>query len=613
MFGKTLVVVLVLLGLCATTGAAVAPPAESAKKAKRCKASQVKTKVRIGTGKRKRRVTMCLPRAVKRPSSAPAAWRKARAIALKHVPKRVARLLRKKAARRVRAAGAVTDRAIAAALRPAARSAKVTHESDTKILRSPSGTRTVQRRKGTEWDDEEDEPGVEVEVTVDTTSTRIDGLSSSKSDRAELARRMSRCPDAGGVGRGTIRWLQSEKQIAAKPGGGYGVHEARGEFKATVLVHFNDEAKVTSVDVDGDWKWSSETRLASERGGPERSVGLFSAAGGLTAAVGTDGRVSSFNVGPGNASSPGAAAVAVLLGTITVLVPLEAVKELVTGIQRRAVGGKCATILPDPVSVHVKPSQTVEISAGLRDAKDQPITGTVKAQAAKAIVTPEAQADPIARFTYSALSAVPAGRTDTVTLKHISKRGRAREQTVTIIYDDPPPPPLPNAYGGTLSGTWDTTSTGEHWSYTANVELAYDSDEAAPPPGAPPGRYRRFSITSGTAQVSVTINSPFGGCSYNGSGPVVLDAGSQSGPMIVQAIEKPAYFLSLRSQGKTITVTESGGSGCEGTQQYPVPGIWAQTQSAHTSATATLSGQETVPPPTPFDYETFSRWSLAPR
>ena len=612
MFGKTLVAVLVLLGLCATTGAAVAPPAESAKKVKRCKASQVKTKLRIGTGKRKHRVTMCLPRAVKRPSSLPAAWRKARAIALKHVPKRVARLLRRKAARRVRAASAVTDRALAAALRPAARAAKVTHESDTKILKGPPGTRTIQRRNGTEWDDEEDEPGVEQEVTVDTTSTRIDGLSSSIADRAKLTRRMSRCPDAGGIGHGTITWLQSEKQIAAKPGGGYGVHEVRGEFKATVLVHFSDEAKVTSVDVDGDWKWSSETRLASQRGGPERSVGLFSSGGGLTAAVGTDGRVSSFNVGPGNASSPGAAAVAVLLGTITVLVPLEAVKELVTGIQRRAVGGKCATILPDPVSAHVKPSQTVEISAGLRDAKDQPITGTVKAQAASATVTPEAQADPIARFTYTALASVPAGGTDTVTLKHISKRGRAREQTVTIIYD-PPPPPLPNAYGGTLSGNWDTTSTGEHWSYTANVELAYDGDEVAPPPGAPQDRYRRFYITSGTAQVSVTINSPFGGCGYQGTGSVVLDAGSQSGRMIVQAIHKPAYFLSLRSQGKTITVTETGGEGCDGTQQYPVPGIWAQTQSAHTSATATLSGQETVPPPTPFDYETFSRWSLAPR
>ena len=406
MFGKTLVVVLVLLGLCATTGA-VAPPAESAKKVKRCKASQVRTKIRIGTGKRKHRVTMCLPRAVKRPSSIPAAWRKARAIALKHVPKRVARLLRKKAARRVRAAGAVTDRALAAAVRPAARAAKVTHESDTKILRGPPGTRTVQHREGTEWDDDEDEPGVEQEVTVDTTSTRIDGLSSRKFSRAKLTRRMSRCPDAGGVGHGTITWLQSENQIADKPGGGHGVHEARGEFKATVLVHFSDEASVTSVDVDGDWKWSSETRLSSERGGPERSVGLFSAAGGLTAAVGTDGRVSSFNVGAGNASSPGAAAVAVLLGTITVLVPIETIKELVTGIQRRAGGGtgggKCARILPDPVSVHVKPSQTVEISAGLRDAKDQPLTGTVKAQAAKATVTPEAQADPVAKFTYTAL------------------------------------------------------------------------------------------------------------------------------------------------------------------------------------------------------------------
>jgi hypothetical protein len=51
-------VVVVLLGLCAAPAVAVAPPAESAKKAKRCKASQVKTKLRIGTGKREHRVTM---------------------------------------------------------------------------------------------------------------------------------------------------------------------------------------------------------------------------------------------------------------------------------------------------------------------------------------------------------------------------------------------------------------------------------------------------------------------------------------------------------------------------------------------------------------------------
>jgi hypothetical protein len=608
-----LAVVLVVVGLIAPTAIAAPNPetaAGSAKKAKRCKPSQVRTKVTIAKrrGHRRHRITVCLPRSVKRPASIAAALRKGRAIALKHVSKRVARLLRTKAARRVRAADAARDRRVAAELRPGARAAKVTHQSDTETLKGPPGTHTVQRRDATEWDDEEPNPGTEKKVAIDTTSTRIAGLSSSKSVRLELTQLMSRCPDAGGIGHGVLKYLNSEKQVVDKPGGGRAVHEVRQVLDAKILVHFSDEAKVTSVDVDGDWKWSSTSTLSGQE------LSTFAAGGGLTAKAGTDGHVSSFNVSVANASSPFATALGVLLGTITVLVPIDGVSDPVSGITRRAGNGTCAKIEPDPASVHVKPSATVPISAGLRDEKDQPLTGVVKAAAAKATVAPgESQADPVAHFTYTALSSVPSGRTDTVTLKHVSKRGRAREKTVTIIYDDPPPPPLPNAYGGTLSGNWDATSTGEHWTYTANVELAYDGDEIAPPPGGPPDRYRRFFVTSGTAQVTLNLVSPFGGCNYHGTGPVDLDPGSQSGSMIVQATAKPAYFLALQSRGKTITVEESGGAGCGGTQPYPVPGIWAQTQSAHTSATATLAGQETVPPPTPFDYETFSRWNLAPR
>jgi hypothetical protein len=94
LFGRTLVVVLVLLGL----GAAVIPaPAQAAK---RCKASQVKTKITILKikGHRRHRATVCVPRKAKQPASPAATLRQSRALALNRAHKRVRRLIRKKAA-----------------------------------------------------------------------------------------------------------------------------------------------------------------------------------------------------------------------------------------------------------------------------------------------------------------------------------------------------------------------------------------------------------------------------------------------------------------------------------------------------------------------------------
>ena len=211
---------------------------------------------------------------------------------------------------------------------------------------------------------------------------------------------------------------------------------------------------------------------------------------------------------------------------------------------------------------------------------------------------------------------MPPGRTDTVTLKHVSKRGRASDKTVTVIYDDPPPPPLPNAYAGTIAGTWDSASFGEeHWTYTGNVRLAYAGDEPAPPPGGPPDRYRRFTVTTGSAQVSMTATFS-DGCGVEGSASVTIDPGDQSGYLSVQATQKPAYLIGIQSRGKSITVTRTGAAdSCDAgeTTTYPVPGIWAQTQSAHTSASSTLADSEDdSTPQTPFDYDTVSTWSLAP-
>ena len=110
-------------------------------------------------------------------------------------------------------------------------------------------------------------------------------------------------------------------------------------------------------------------------------------------------------------------------------------------------GGRCARLVPEPVTVRVKPRQTVELTSGLVDFDSAPLPGTVMSMtAAKATVTAQAEADPTARFTYTALSAVPPGRTRH---GHAQARLQARahlRKTVTVIYDDPPPPPLPNAY-----------------------------------------------------------------------------------------------------------------------------------------------------------------------
>ncbi len=607
MFGRTLVVACVLAGL----GANLAPAASVS--AKRCKSSQVKTKLTIvkTKGHKRHRATVCLPRRVKRPASPAAALRQARAIALKRAPKQIKRLLRKKAPRRVRAAAKITDRALLRGLNPLAQAARITHESDTQTLRGgPPGTTTVQHREATGWDDEEPEPGVEATVAIDTTSTRIGGVASSKSTRAKLVRRMSRCPDASGIGNGILTYTQSEKQLVNQPNGGTASKEERFEFDSKVLVHFNDEAHVSSVEVVGTWKWSSESRVS------DRRIRLDAVGGGISGNPSPEGRLAGFNSTVTNATSPGLAIFGPLFSVLASEIPKGFISELVSEAQKRAVGGRCARLVPEPVTVRVKPRQTVELTSGLVDFDSAPLPGTVKATAAKATVTAQAEADPTARFTYTALSAVPPGRTDTVTLKHVSKRGRASDKTVTVIYDDPPPPPLPNAYAGTISGTWDSASFGEeHWTYTGNVRLAYAGDEPAPPPGGPPDRYRRFTVTTGSAQVSMTATFS-DGCGVEGSASVTIDPGDQSGYLSVQATQKPAYLIGIQSRGKSITVTRTGAAdSCDAgeTTTYPVPGIWAQTQSAHTSASSTLADSEDdSTPQTPFDYDTVSTWSLAP-
>jgi hypothetical protein len=70
------------------------------------------------------------------------------------------------------------------------------------------------------------------------------------------------------------------------------------------------------------------------------------------------------------------------------------------------------------------------------------------------------------------------------------------------------------------------------------------------------------------------------------------------------------------SQPTTITVTKTGSApSCQAgtTTQYPLPGPWASTTTPRTSTAATLADEEShATPESPFDYDTFSKWSLAP-
>lgn len=548
MLGRTLVVMVVLAGLgAASANGATAPVTglQSAKKSKRCKSSEVKRKITYTKGRsgRRRSFTACVPRSsLKTPASLPAALRQGRRVAVKLAPKSIARLLRGRAARRVSAADAVTDRALAAGLAPA-RAATVTHDSDTQTLKGPRGTQTVQHRSGTGWDDAEPNPGADIDVTIETKSTRIDGLSSRKKSTLKLVRTMARCPDAGGVGRGVLKYSQKEARFIDKPGGGHGVIEVLLTFDAEVLVHFNDEAVVTSVEVIGDWAWSEETRISPGRGAAEQRLTRFAVGGAVTGASGPDGRSVKVTTSVTNATSDTMAILGMLFGTLARLVPEDFIGELVSGSASRAGGGVCARIVPDPPTVHIKPGGSVAINAGLNDADGAPLQGSVKALAQRATVTPaEAQADPTARFTYAALSTSPPGHTDTVALTHVSKRGRASAKSVTVIYDDE----VSHSYR-ILDATLDETITGVRPASSFpgcpdfnNRQVNTMSLGLQPSPTGPPGSAGRLFegpdgflgtiIASGPATATTTLQGcdlasepPRPACTTSGSATITRD------------------------------------------------------------------------------------------
>jgi hypothetical protein len=492
---------------------------QSAAKPKPCKASEVKRTVTYRLRGRRQSATACVPRSwTTKPT-----LREARAILLKLAPKRIATLLRGAPARRVSAADPVLDRAITGAQLPPLIAAAIGQGNDTQTLKGPPGTTTVQTRTGTEWDASEPNPGTQAEVVVETK-----GKGSSKKTTYTLLRTMSRCPDPGGIGRGAIKLTIRETRVMDEPGGGHGVTDTLNTYTADVLVHFNDGAAVESVEVVGNWTYSNETRIAPSRGAKETRLTRHTADGAVGGSTKADGSGSTVGTTVKNASNAGMAIYGLLAGAISNSIVDEVPGQLVRESAGRAQSGACAKIVPDPPTVHVKPGQSVELTATLNDGAGAPLPGTVRAVAAQATVTPgDAQADPAARFTYNALSYSPPGKTDTVTFNHVSRRGLANAKTVTVIYDDPP------GFPKRFDGTWTRIETDGYGliqtfhgtaAYVKNVYFGpeYPGTEDAAVP---------YDVESASVDWSVSGSSSSGGCTstYSGSGHEVYSPESWTG------------------------------------------------------------------------------------
>jgi hypothetical protein len=442
---RLLALALALTFAGATSASAAPLPAtakqsvKKTKKAKRCKASEVKRTFSYtrGKSKRKYRFSGCVPRSYsKRPVSVQVALGRSRKIAAKLAPKSIARLFGGRAARRVSGADAVTDRALARALVPV-RAATVGHAETTEgVTGGPPGTTSTEHNVGTNWDSSEPNPGTDVELTTDTT-----GQGSTKRAVIKLTRTMAQCPDAGGIGHGVLKFSQKETKTVNNPGGGRGVTVVTLSLDAQVLVHFDDEAHVSSPpEVIGEWNWDATTSMSGHQ------LTHHAVGGTHSGTANPDGHGESITTATTNASSPGMVVYGDLFGATAHMITEGIVQELVRESAGRASGGACAHLVPEPQTVHVKPGTTVAIAARLTEAPRSKPVKAGQGSAGGAVAPAEADANPVATFTYFALSVRPPGGTDTVTFTHVSKQGRAVPKTVTIIYDEMP---FPNRYEGT--------------------------------------------------------------------------------------------------------------------------------------------------------------------
>lgn len=206
---------------------------------------------------------------------------------------------------------------------------------------------------------------------------------------------------------------------------------------------------------------------------------------------------------------------------VTVLPQLDIQQHVLDPLQGRALGGACVQIVTNADKVHVIPGGTVAIVAHLTDSDGiATFAGPITAYNGASRVTPttaQANTNSYATFTYSAPTTAHAGDTDVVQLSHISRRGKARDGTVTVIVDKSP---YPARFAGTWTSVFTTPNGSQGWTETVHGTASYVRDPASPHVEAGQS-YVDYTPQSGSVDWTVSGSSnPSGQClnTFSGSG-----------------------------------------------------------------------------------------------
>jgi hypothetical protein len=469
--------VLLVVTALISAGSLSAPDVQDADAAKRCKSSQERRTVTYSkpTQRRKRTVTRCATRApkvgtVRAPGSAGVVGpvlRQSRRLAVLAAPARIARLQSGRAARRVLGADTVTDAAADAwfkrlggggggggSVRARAASSVGTGSDNGPtdgVPQGPAGTKTTMHRSGTEWGDStpnagagvvstgdgpEENPGFDKTITTETTSTRVQGLSSSMSKRTRIKVRMARCPDANGRGEGPVIYEETSTQTIDKPDGGRAVIIQTSTYTGTLKAQFGDDAHLLTAELTGDWSYATETRVSSGRGAAQRVS--HSSVGGTAkdARLGPGG--TSLTVSVTSASDDSAAIGGDPTGkVVSGIIPPSFAQEGLDRIVKNTLGGACVHVVADPTSLTLRSGQSATITAHPADRRG-PFPGHLTTYVTGGSLTPsEADAAPEASFTFVAPAGKQAGEHDTIIFNHVSRRGKASGASVQVTYAPP--------------------------------------------------------------------------------------------------------------------------------------------------------------------------------
>ena len=151
---------------------------------------------------------------------------------------------------------------------------------------------------------------------------------------------------------------------------------------------------------------------------------------------------------------------------------------------------------------------------------------------------------------------------------------------------EPGPKPVANSYTGSISGFAD--GDGVHTEWSGNLVLDAAQDSGSPPPGAPPGEYREFTVTQGSVFTTIAGETEEE-CVYSASGSNAFEPGFSNGLLTVQLdVPNPAYYLYFAIP----TGTVDGSSTCDPEITLPIPAPLAFTEQAIVSGSTTLSGSE---------------------